>query len=165
MKKIIVSIIFVGLLLTIPPVTVNAVEILEENTNQISLSNNGTICVVLKGRMLGMPGAKVRCRAIDGVNTFDCTKPVHNSGTPIPYYFVCHYPPYPGEYELSVKPVRLGFHGDSKEVDLYNPIVVTINLHIGLFREYTATRNFPLLQILQNNLEEAFLFLKNLCHL
>ena len=88
-----------------------------------------------------MPGAKVRCRAIDGVNTFDCTKEVYNSGTTIPYYYVCHYPPYPGRYKLSVKPVRPGFRGESKEVGLSSPAVVTIELRIGIGIGHIAASN------------------------
>lgn len=162
MKRIIVSIIVIGLLLTIPLFTVNAVEKLETNTSQISPTNNGTICVDLKGRMLGMPGAKVRCRAIDGVNTYDVTKTVHNSGTPIPYFYVCHYPPYPGEYEISVDPAVPGFRGGTKVVDLYNPIVVTIKIRVFILRDCAITRNQLLFQFLHNSFEHFFNILKNL---
>ena len=143
MKKVILATLMVGLMAAtvFSAMFVSAAPKPCVSTSCDIVSSEGTICVVLTGRMLGMPGAKVRCRAIDGVNTFDCTKEVYNSGTTIPYYYVCHYPPYPGRYKLSVKPVRLGFHGESKEVDLSSPVVVTIKLHIGIGKGHIAASN------------------------
>ncbi len=93
----------------------------------------GTISVVLVGRLIGMPGTTVRCWAIDGINTYDCTKTVQNSGTPIPYYLTCFVDlPYPGEYKLTASPVIPGFRGSSEIVYLTNPVVVTVELRIGI---------------------------------
>jgi len=96
-----------------------------------NVSSTGTISVVLRGRLLGMPGTKVRCQAVDGINDYDCTKTVMCSGTRIPYYLTCFvYLPLPGEYKLTADPVIPGFRGSSKTVEVYSPAVVEVELYI-----------------------------------
>jgi hypothetical protein len=94
-------------------------------------SSTGTISVVLEGRLIGMPGTKVNCKSIDGINTYDETKTVKNSGTTIPYYLTCFvYLPLPGQYKLTASPVLPGFQGSSEIVNLYGPEVKTVELKI-----------------------------------
>ena len=98
-----------------------------------SNSSTGTISVVLEGRLIGMPGTKVNCKSIDGINSYDETKTVKNSGTTIPYYLTCFvYLPLPGKYKLTASPVIPGFRGSSEIVDLYGPEVKTVELKIRL---------------------------------
>lgn len=114
-------------------VSINATPLSLQNNISTSVSSTGTISVVLTGRLLGMPGTRVRCQAIDGINNYDCTKTVKNSGTPIPYYLTCFVDiPIPGEYKLTADPVIRGYHGSSKTVYLYSPAVENVELHIGL---------------------------------
>ena len=114
-------------------VSINSTPLLIQNNMSTEFSSTGTISVVLTGRLLGMPGTKVRCQAVDGINSYDCTKIVKNSGTPIPYYLTCFvYLPIPGEYKLTANPIKWGYHGSSKTVYLYSPAVETVELHIGI---------------------------------
>ena len=111
----------------------NAKSIQIKNQKSEVSSSSGTISVVLIGRLVGMPGTKVRCRAVDGVNNYDQTKTVSNSGTPIPYYLTCFvYLPLPGEYKLTANPEIIGFRGSSETIYLESPIVETVVLRIRI---------------------------------